>query len=89
MSVNKGRNSIQKRKLKTKLFGGRTAKQCCFCTRMLTPSSATLEHVIPLSRGGGWDIGNLRLSCHCCNEERSNSDFLEYKKGKVLCVNSR
>lgn len=84
MSANKGRNSTQKRKLKLKLFGGKAAKQCCFCSRSLTQSSATLEHVVPLSKGGGWNIENLRISCSCCNFERSDKNFFEYKKGKVF-----
>ncbi len=87
MSADHGRNSHQKRRLKEKLFGGRRCAPCCFCRRELTMSSSTLEHVIPLSHGGGWDKENLRLSCGSCNNERGNEDFAKFrdkKRGKNL-----
>jgi hypothetical protein len=37
-----------------------------------TPTSATLDHVIPRSRGGGSEAGNLRLAHRRCNVRRSN-----------------
>ena len=40
---------------------------------------ATLEHLIPLSLGGNWDLKNLQLSCFDCNNERGNADFYQYR----------
>lgn len=82
MSQNHGRSSTQKRVLKAKLFGGRNLRPCCFCRRLLTPTTATLEHVVPLSRGGGWALDNLRLSCEPCNTQRGNDDFDLYRQHK-------
>ena len=28
----------------------------------------TIEHLVPLGRGGGHDISNLRLACYPCNQ---------------------
>lgn len=82
MSKNKGRSSHQKRALKRRLFGGRESRPCCFCRRVLTFALATLEHVIPLSKNGGWNLENIRLSCGVCNHERAAEDFDEFRKKK-------
>lgn len=79
MSINKGRNSGQKRKLKLQLFKGRSTKNCCFCKKKLAFHVATLEHMIPLSENGGWNINNLAVSCRSCNEKRGNKDFVEFR----------
>lgn len=78
MSSNKGRNSHQKRELKDKLFRGKASKPCCFCKQTVSKYTATLEHVIPLSDGGGWNIENLRVSCKDCNQKRGNINFVDF-----------
>jgi 5-methylcytosine-specific restriction endonuclease McrA len=80
MSARNSRNSKQKKKIKIKLFGGRREKPCCFCGRILSMNEATLEHVIPLSAGGGWDVDNIRISCESCNRDRGTEEFTSYKK---------
>ena len=79
MSRGSERNSHQKRALRGQLFGGRATRPCCFCRRVLTPGIATLEHVVALSAGGGWELPNLRLSCEPCNSERGSEDFAAYR----------
>jgi len=79
-SSSRARNSRQKRKLKIRLFGGRDIKKCCFCKRELTLRTATLEHILPLSLGGKWNIENLTISCEPCNSHRSSKDYAEFKK---------
>jgi hypothetical protein len=37
----------------------------------------TIEHVVPLSRGGSWDFNNLKLAHKKCNVEKGNRVFLE------------
>ncbi len=75
-----GRNADAKRKLKQRLFGGRTTARCCFCRRALTFAMATLEHVQMVSAGGGWEIANLRLSCWTCNNERGTTEFEVFRQ---------
>lgn len=82
MSQNRGRNSHQKRELKSRLFGTRKVARCCFCSRSLSFEEATLEHVIPLAQNGGWDRFNLSLSCYNCNQERGEEDFASFKNYK-------
>lgn len=91
MSENHGRNSTQKRLLKAKLFGSRDTARCVFCRSILSFGTATLEHKIPLSHGGGWDLSNLALSCYDCNQERGNLDFETFRlqrKARPACVSS-
>ena len=51
--------------------------QCWLCKEPIdrslvngNPMRLSLDHVIPLSRGGSNHIHNLRLAHACCNEER-------------------
>lgn len=45
-------------------------------------SIATLEHIIPIFYGGGWNIENLALACRECNQERGILSFEEFKSWK-------
>lgn len=51
------------------------AKGCCeYCQILMTyvPDPYVLEHIIPLSKGGSDELGNLALSCHGCNNTKYN-----------------
>ena len=75
------RNSAQKRKIKKRLLH-KGRKPCCFCQRTLTIHTATIEHVVPLAQGGGWEIENIKLSCSPCNQERGVQDFERFRDAK-------
>ena len=47
--------------------------QCFWCGTELTPETITIDHYIPLSRGGSNKIKNLRLACRKCNQLRGNA----------------
>lgn len=36
------------------------------------PDMASIDHIKPISRGGGHAFNNLRLACHGCNSARGN-----------------
>lgn len=38
---------------------------------------ATIEHIIPRSKGGQNNISNLMLACEGCNKERGNKELLQ------------
>lgn len=70
--------SARTKRLRAKLFfacGGR----CCWCgtATVITQGdiqedhSATIEHVIPLSRGGTNHQKNLAIACNRCNNDRA------------------
>lgn len=53
-------------------------KDCYYCRRFLTLDNsghkATLDHKVPLSKGGTWKRTNLVLACHACNQNKGDSD---------------
>ncbi len=56
---------------KTNWWKARIAKGIChYCKREFDPSSLTMDHVVPLSRGGKSTRGNLVPSCKNCNNNK-------------------
>ncbi len=52
----------------------RDGENCWLCGRFVAPRKRSLDHVIPKSKGGTNDIGNLRLAHKSCNGRRGNDD---------------
>lgn len=53
--------------------------KCVYCQVSLTPENRSIDHVIPLSRGGKHCIVNLVACCRTCNSKKGNksvSDFV-------------
>lgn len=44
------------------------------------PLRPTLEHVIPLNLGGKNSIANYMVSCHFCNNRKSNMSHEDFQK---------
>ena len=73
---------INRKKLKTrkKLTG---KEVCVYCGVKLSAYTASLDHVIPLSRGGSNDPKNLVWSCKKCNYKKGDRIPYEWlKEGK-------
>lgn len=52
-------------------FLKRTQKKCYLCGKRFTKKNpATIEHIIPLSKGGPHDITNIMLAHDDCNKEK-------------------
>lgn len=49
---------------------------CRYCGRQVTladgPRQATIDHVVPRSRGGSDKLDNLALACARCNNEKAD-----------------
>ena len=43
-----------------------------YCDAKLEWRTATLEHIVPLARGGSYATDNLTLACRSCNEGRGH-----------------
>lgn len=43
-----------------------------WCSLCLATSDLTADHVVPLSRGGKSEPGNVRVLCRSCNSRRGN-----------------
>ena len=46
---------------------------CHWCGAELTRETATLEHIIPLKRGGLDHHNNMTLACDTCNQKRGHN----------------
>ena len=54
-----------------------------YCGKKLTKRNATLDHIIPLSRGGTNDKSNIVWCCKECNWDKGSkliSEWMEEKK---------
>jgi len=50
----------------------RAAGICHHCGRKFPPLELTMDHVVPVSRGGKSTRGNVVPSCKQCNSERKH-----------------
>ncbi len=53
------------------------SQKCVYCAASLDQHTATLDHVVPLARGGAHDAGNLVTACGPCN--RLKGDLLPFE----------
>lgn len=53
---------------------------CFYCGN--SKSKMTLDHVIPINRGGRHSIGNLVSACQSCNSSKADRFITEWKKAK-------
>lgn len=66
----KCKRSKNTRKIRKALF--KRSNKCHWCKKSLTLDTSTIEHVIPLARGGLENANNRVLACFECNKERGN-----------------
>ena len=60
--------------LKTQTVCGICGKPVDFSLKYPHPMSPTVDHIIPVSKGGHpSDIDNLQLAHRCCNRQKSDS----------------
>ena len=50
---------------------------CIYCGSL---QDITLEHVIPISRGGTHGIGNIASACRNCNLSKGSKTIMEWRK---------
>lgn len=58
----------------------RDGSLCCYCDKVLTDETVTLEHIVPDSKRGTFNTTNLTIACSECNNRRGNKPFFEYCK---------
>lgn len=46
--------------------------ECQYCSKSVTISNATIDHVVPKSRGGGHTWENLVIACSKCNGKKGS-----------------
>jgi 5-methylcytosine-specific restriction enzyme A len=46
---------------------------CHYCGKIFSPTELTMDHIVPLSRGGSSTKGNIVPSCKSCNTIKRTS----------------
>jgi len=59
-------------KLGPKWNNSRRRKKCAYCKKHFYTRQLTIDHIIPLSKGGTWHIANLVLACKPCNNAKAD-----------------
>lgn len=82
-------NTYRRRALKAQAEGNFTYEEfaglcndlgwiCFYCGCALDSETATADHMIPLSRGGANDIGNIAPACRSCNSKKHDKTVEEF-----------
>jgi 5-methylcytosine-specific restriction endonuclease McrA len=59
----------------------RCAKGIChYCGRPAQPSELTMDHVVPLARGGNTAKGNVVPACKACNNRKKQLLPMEWER---------
>lgn len=56
----------------------RSKGRCACCGKKLTTKTMTMDHIIPLLRGGKNEPENLVALCEACNKQKGNMLYLPY-----------
>jgi 5-methylcytosine-specific restriction endonuclease McrA len=56
-------------------------KPCVYCG---ADKNMTLDHVIPIARGGRHSVGNLMPLCLSCNTSKQDKTFMEFRMAKMV-----
>lgn len=68
-------NELRKHRLKLIEVWGR---HCMYCKSLIRDIDLTLDHLLPLCRGGGDNIENLALACKWCNSDKGPLTYEEF-----------
>jgi 5-methylcytosine-specific restriction enzyme A len=53
--------------------------QCYYCSKKVSPRSLTMDHIVPIVRGGKSTKGNVVAACKECNTKKKHSLVWEQK----------
>jgi 5-methylcytosine-specific restriction protein A len=51
---------------------------CNYCKKALKPATATMDHIVPLIRGGTTTKGNVTIACRDCNQKKAHLTPVEW-----------
>lgn len=88
---------IKKEKSKARLLRNsqwwkrrKSSGRCHYCEAQFTPAELTMDHIIPISRGGKSSKGNTVPACKTCNNKKKYllpiewEDYLNAEDKKTL-----
>ncbi len=53
---------------------------CYYCTRLFKPKELTMDHIVPLARGGRSTKDNLVVCCKECNNKKKTLLPIEWEE---------
>ena len=53
---------------------------CCYCGKSVTEKTVTIDHAVPISKGGSNYIENLLPACRKCNSSKNASELFDWFK---------
>ncbi len=81
-NVNRDKRSGSSRKMRWRMLK-KGINKCRWCTKPLNLDNSTVEHIVPLARGGLDNPNNRTLACKQCNDLRGcDMPELNTSKGK-------
>lgn len=73
------------KKMLVECLAARDGDQCFYCRHEFCRSSRrTIDHVIPLSRGGHTTFRNLVLACRWCNDHKGDQTRDQFERSQLL-----
>lgn len=57
-----------------------TSGLCYYCTRLFKPKELTMDHIVPLARGGRSTKDNLVVCCKDCNNKKKTLLPIEWEE---------
>jgi 5-methylcytosine-specific restriction endonuclease McrA len=61
---------------------------CYYCGKSFPPSELTMDHVVPLARGGKSKKGNVVTACRDCNNKKKYMLPVEWEEYLLLLTGS-
>jgi 5-methylcytosine-specific restriction endonuclease McrA len=58
-----------------RMFANAEGKPCPYCGAYMNRRTKTMDHMVPLSKGGVHGIVNVIISCNRCNSSKRDRDF--------------
>jgi 5-methylcytosine-specific restriction endonuclease McrA len=58
----------------------RSSGLCHYCGKRFPPRSLTMDHVVPITRGGKSTKGNVVPACKECNTRKKHSLLMEWEE---------
>lgn len=77
-------SDLSARMIRTLLFK-RDGNRCVYCNVTLSHKTATIDHIVPVSKGGSrGSVLNMVLSCVECNQVKADRPVKEFLKEKPV-----
>lgn len=62
---------------------------CAICGRKVESNNFTIDHIIPLNRGGTNELSNYQIACGTCNKLKDDSLDSEYMVSATTAINNK